>query len=76
MAYLMMLAHSFLGPYVNIYLLYEGEKYAKWKSSIKHDTAVAVFNETFQFNIATMELNLITLCIHVKDFHRLAHDCT
>ena len=58
------------GPYVNIYLTYDGKRYAKWKSTVHYDTAVPVFNETFQFNVSKMDLNLVMLCVHVKEYHR------
>ena len=63
-----------LGPYINIYLTHEGKRYAKWKSSVHYDTTVEVFNEVFQFNISKMDVNLIMLCIHIKEYHRFG--CT
>lgn len=64
------LLFTLAGPYVNIYLTHDGKRYAKWKSSVHYDTAVELFNETFQFNISKMDTSLVKLCIHIKEFHR------
>lgn len=61
---------SLAGPYVNAYLTHDGKRYAKWKSSVQYDTALPVFNEEFQFNITQMDLNLIKITLHIKEYHR------
>ena len=35
-------------PYVKVYILHKGKKHDKWKSTIKRNTLLPIFNEPFQ----------------------------
>ena len=61
-------------PYIKIYLLHKGSRQAKWKSSVKKNTLVPIYNEPFQFDITDMNLQDIVLDISVIDFDRLGRN--
>lgn len=44
-------------PYVKIYLLFNGQRIAKKKTHVKKRTLSPVFNESFAFDIPTVEVN-------------------
>lgn len=44
-------------PYVKIYLLFNGQRIAKKKTHVKKRTLSPVFNESFAFDIPTLEVN-------------------
>lgn len=52
-------------PYVKIYLLYNGQRIAKKKTHVKKRTLSPVFNESFAFDIPTVEVSF-TLFIKKK----------
>ena len=64
----------FIDPYVKIYLVYRGEKQAKWKSTIKKKTLVPIYNEQFQFDVTEMEISYIRLEVSVMDYDRLGRN--
>ena len=46
----------------------------KWKSSIKMNTLIPVFNESFQFNVLGKNISDITMQVIVMDYDRLSKD--
>ena len=61
-------------PYVKVYLVYQGKRVSKWKSSVKKNTLVATFNEPFQFNFEKKDINDVGLEVVVMDYDRLSRD--
>ena len=61
-------------PYVKVYLVYQGKRVSKWKSSVKKNTLVATFNEPFQFKIEKKDINDVGLEVVVMDYDRLSRD--
>ncbi len=57
-------------PYVKIYLMCEGRRLAKWKTSIRKNTLIPIFNERFQFHVPHMDLSSVVLEIRVMDYDR------
>lgn len=49
-------------PYVKIYLLYNGQRIAKKKTHVKKRTLSPVFNESFAFDIPTVEVCYFLQC--------------
>lgn len=64
----------FSEPYVKVYLIHQGRRHNKWKSSIKKSFQVIHFNESFQFSIADIDVNAAYLEIHVLSHERLSRD--
>ena len=46
--YLLSLPPLSTDPYVKVYILHKGKKHDKWKSTIKRNTLLPIFNEPFQ----------------------------
>ena len=61
-------------PYVKVYLVYQERRVAKWKSSIKKNTLVAVFNEPFHFDLDKKDINHVKLEVVVMDFDRFTRN--
>ena len=61
-------------PYVTIDLLHRKQLQAKWNSTIKLNTLAPVYNEQFQFDIATMDMSLASIGITVMSFDRTSRD--
>ena len=61
-------------PYVKVYLLHQGRRHSKWRSSNKKNFQVIHFNESFQFSIADIDINTAYLQIHVLSHERLSRD--
>ena len=61
-------------PYVKVYLVYQGKRVSKWKSSVKKNTLVATFNEPFQFDLEDKDINHVGLEVVVMDYDRLSRD--
>ena len=61
-------------PYVKVYLVYQGRRIAKWKSSIKRNTLAAVFNEPFQFDLERMDIEKVSLEVLVMDYDRFSRN--
>lgn len=57
-------------PYVKIYLMCEGRRLAKWKTTIRKNTLVPIFNERFQFHVPPVDLSTIVLELRVMDYDR------
>lgn len=64
----------FKDPYVKIYLVYKGERQAKWKSTIKKKTLVPIYNEQFQFDVTDLEMSFVRLEVCVMDYDRLGRN--
>lgn len=52
-------------PYVKIYLLYNGQRIAKKKTHVKKRTLSPVFNESFAFDIPTVEVCYILFLLKI-----------
>ena len=61
-------------PYVKVYLVYQGWQVAKWKSSVKRNTLVAVFNEPFHFDLDKKDINHVGLEVIVMDYDRFSRN--
>lgn len=63
-----------IDPYVKLYLLHNGERKAKWRSSIKRNAPNPVFNESFQFAIKSYPIDELSLSVVVMDYDRFSRD--
>lgn len=61
-------------PFVKLYLLHKGKRQRKWKTTVKKNTLVAVFNESFQLDLGKMNLKDISLDFVVMDYDRFKRD--
>ena len=61
-------------PYVKVYLVYQGKRVSKWKSSVKKNTLVATFNEPFQFDLENKDINHVELEVVVMDYDRFSRN--
>ena len=61
-------------PYVKLYLLHNGERKAKWRSSIKRNAPNPEFNEQFQFVIRSYPMDELSLSVVVMDYDRFSRD--
>ena len=61
-------------PYVKVYLVYQGKRVSKWKSSVKKNTLVATFNEPFQFDLEKKDINHVELEVVVMDYDRFSRN--
>ncbi len=61
-------------PYVKVLLLYNGERLFKWKTSVRKNTCLPVFDEPFNFNISGLDLSDITLHFIVMDHDTFSRD--
>ena len=66
--------HPTTDPYVKLYLVYQGRRIAKWKSSVRRNTLAAIFNEPFQFHLERRDINSVSLEVLVMDYDRLNQD--
>ena len=57
-------------PYVKLYLVHKGKRQSKWKTTIKRNTLLPVFNEPFQFDVKDMDLKNLHLEVLVMDHDR------
>ena len=71
--YICQFVHS-TDPYVKVYLVYQGRRVVKWKSTVKRNTLVAVFNEPFQFDLEKKDINHVGLEIVVMDYDRFTRN--
>ncbi|KAL0273324.1 UNVERIFIED_CONTAM: hypothetical protein PYX00_006017 [Menopon gallinae] len=58
-------------PYVKIYLLCEGKRIKKKKTSIKKSTLSPVFNEAFVFDVPSENIEDVCLIVKVLDHDRI-----
>ena len=61
-------------PYVKIYLVYQGRRIARWKSTIKRNTLIAVFNEPFQFDLEKRDINKVSLEVLLMNYDRFSRN--
>ena len=66
--------HTHTDPYVKVYVVHKGRKHSKWKSTIKKNTLLPVFNEPFQFDISNLNIQDISLEFVVMDYDRFSKD--
>ena len=60
--------HTHTDPYVKIYLIYKNKRVHKWKTAVKKNTLVPIYNESFQFDISEMDIREVCLEIWVMDY--------
>ena len=63
-----------LAPYIKVYLVHHGKRQHKWRSSIKHNTLMPIFNEAFRFDVSTMDLKNVSLELLLMDHNRFSGD--
>lgn len=63
-----------IDPYVKVYVRYQGRKIEKlkWKSSVKRRTLLPIFNESFQFELTSMNISEVSLEIVMMDWDRFS----
>ena len=54
-------------PYVKIFLYYKGKRESKWRSTIKKNIVIPIYNETFRFDISGMKICLVHLEVVVMN---------
>ena len=59
---------------MKVYLVHQGRRIAKWKTSVRRNTLAAVFNEPFRFDLEKRDINNISLEVRVMDYDRLNRD--
>ena len=55
-------------PYVKIYMIHEYKRMNKWKTEVKKNTLVPIYNELFQFDVSGMDVRSVSLEIWVMDY--------
>ena len=55
-------------PYVKIYVIHENKRVSKWKTEVKKNTLVPIYNESFQFDISGMDIKQVSLEIWIMDY--------
>jgi Ca2+-dependent lipid-binding protein len=63
-------------PYIKVYQLHNGKRQHKWKTSVKRNTLMPIFNEPFRFEIASTDLHSFSLDILIMDHNRFSGDET
>ena len=61
-------------PYVKIWLMHDGKKVEKKKTTIKEKTLHPVFNESFIFNCTYDRIRQTSLVISVMDYDRMGRN--
>eukprot|EP00914_Ancora_sagittata_P010845 GHVO01021154.1.p1 GENE.GHVO01021154.1~~GHVO01021154.1.p1 ORF type:complete len:195 (+),score=30.41 GHVO01021154.1:561-1145(+) len=61
-------------PYVKVWMLHEGKKIEKKKTTIKEKNLNPVFNESFIFNVPYENIRKTSLSISVMDYDRLGRN--
>ncbi len=61
-------------PYIKIRIHYQKRIIDKWKSSVKRNTLIPVFNEAFEFDISGKDIEEITMEVLVMDYDRFSKD--
>lgn len=61
-------------PYVKVYLIYKGKRLSKWKTKVKKNTLVPVFNESFEFLIPGLNLRDLMVQVVVMDYDRFSRN--
>ncbi|XP_074038065.1 synaptotagmin-10 [Leptinotarsa decemlineata] len=58
-------------PYVKIYLLCQGKRIRKKKTSVKYNTLCPVYNEALVFDVPEENINDVSLVLKVIDYDRI-----
>jgi synaptotagmin-1 len=61
-------------PYVKIWLLKKGRRNQKWKSKVKRNTLIPIFNEPFQFDLSEINIKDAALEIMMMDYDRFSRN--
>lgn len=61
----------FLDPYVKVYLLCQGKRIKKKKTSVKKNTLFPVYNEALVFDVPADNIEDVSLIVKVIDYDRL-----
>lgn|SRR6218665_488296 len=61
-------------PYVKIWLLNNGKRVEKRKTSVKERTTNPVYNESFVFNLSTDRVRLASVTFCVADRRTIGHN--
>ena len=59
---------------MKVYLIYKGKRLSKWKTKVKKNTLVPVFNESFEFLIPGLNLRDLLMQIVVMDYDRFSRN--
>ena len=59
---------------MKVNLVHQGRRIAKWKTGIKRNTLLAVFNEPFQFDLDKRDIKDISLEVLVMDYDRFTRN--
>ena len=60
--------HTHTDPYVKVYMIYEKKRVNKWKTEVKKNTLVPIYNESFQFDVSGMDIRSVSLEIWIMDY--------
>jgi synaptotagmin-1 len=55
-------------PYVKIYMIHESKRMNKWKTEVKKNTLVPIYNESFQFDVSGLNIRNVSLEVWVMDY--------
>ncbi|XP_050309030.1 synaptotagmin-10-like [Anthonomus grandis grandis] len=61
-------------PYVKVYLIWQGRKLKKKKTTVRHNTLFPVFNEALVFDVPTENINEVSLLVKVIDYDRIGQN--
>ena len=59
---------------MKIWLLRKGRRDQKWKSKIKRNTLIPIFNEAFQFDLSNMDMKEVALEVLMMDYDRFSRN--
>ena len=69
-----MISHLIVDPYVKLDLYYKDRRVHKWKTSVKKNTLIPVYNEPFKFDLSRMDVKDVTLEAIVMDYDRFGRN--
>ena len=55
-------------PYVKVYMFHKNRRINKWKTEVKKNTLVPIYNESFQFDMCGMDMRNVRLELWVMDY--------
>ncbi|XP_076273187.1 synaptotagmin-10-like isoform X2 [Rhynchophorus ferrugineus] len=58
-------------PYVKVYLIWQGKRIKKKKTSVKHNTLNPVYNEALVFDVPEENINDVSLLVKIIDYDRI-----
>ena len=59
---------------MKLLLLYKGKRIVKWKTSVKNNTLVPVFDEPFSFSVSGLDMSDITLQVMIMDHNKVSRN--